>query len=254
MSALRRWITARIAFSLVGQRFDVQASLPQGRARPRDLLPALHAIDDAVVDSAVHEVERQGHTISCRKGCGACCRQVVPISEAEAHQLREVIERLPPPRQATIRTRFAAARERFERAGLLDRLRRPGQMNDEQRQKLALDYFREWVACPFLEDESCSIWPDRPLECREYLVTTPAEHCSRPLEESVVSVGLPGRVSVALGELGTSTSERGVWWLPLILALEWTDAHPLEPKSRPTQQLLREVLGRLTQQHRPAHN
>jgi hypothetical protein len=72
MSALRQWITARIAFSLVGQRFEVQAPLPQGGARQRDLLPALHAIDDAVVDSAVHEVEQEGYTISCRKGCGAC--------------------------------------------------------------------------------------------------------------------------------------------------------------------------------------
>jgi Fe-S-cluster containining protein len=36
------------------------------------------------------------------------------------------------------------------------------------------------MPCPFLEDESCSIHPDRPLVCREYLVTSPAELCAGP--------------------------------------------------------------------------
>jgi hypothetical protein len=33
-------------------------------------------------------------------------------------------------------------------------------------------YFLQGVACPFLEAESCGIHPDRPLACREYLVTS----------------------------------------------------------------------------------
>ena len=183
---------------------------------------------ETVVATAVTDVQRSGQSISCRKGCGACCRQVVPISEAEAHHLDDVIERMSEPRRSDVRTRFVQARKRFESAGLLDRLRRPGDMDDEQRRSLALDYFRQGVACPFLEDESCSIWPDRPLACREYLVTSPAENCSRPLEEPVVSVRMPGRVSVALGLLGTSIVERGVWWLPLILAPEWVASHPVD--------------------------
>jgi Fe-S-cluster containining protein len=240
---------ARFQFTLGGERFEVEAEVPDAqRARPHEVLPALQAIEEVVVGAAVRDVERAGLSVSCRKGCGACCRQVVPISEAEAYHLRDLIERMPRPRQTTIRARFAAASERFARAGLLDRLRRPGTMTDEQRQALALDYFRQWVACPFLEDESCSIWPDRPLACREYLVTTPADNCSKPLEEEVVSVGLRGRVSVALGQLGTSQAERGVWWLPLILVPEWTATHPSEPRSRPAQHLLRDILSRLTNQ------
>ena len=182
----------------------------------------------------------------------ACCRQVVPISEAEAHHLRELVERLPQPHQATIRTRFAVARERFERAGLLDRLRQPGQLNDEQRQTARAGLLSTVGRMSVSRERgvldlagSAARVPRVPGDdtCRELLTAT---------RRASVSVDLPGRASVALGELGTSTSERGVWWLPLILALEWTAAHPLEPHARPTQQLSRDVLGALTRQRRPA--
>lgn len=35
-----------------------------------------------------------------------------------------------------------------------------------------------WTSLPFLEDDACSIHPHRPSVCREYLVTSPAEHCA----------------------------------------------------------------------------
>ncbi len=41
-------------------------------------------------------------------------------------------------------------------------------------------YFHLGIACPFLEDESCSIHADRPISCREYLVTSPAVNCADP--------------------------------------------------------------------------
>ena len=84
--------------------------------------------------------------------------------------------------------------------------------------------------------------PEGQARPREYLVTTPAENCAQPLQASVVSVALPGRASVALGQLGTSIGERGVWWLPLVLVPEWTTTHRAEPAASPAQHLLRVVL------------
>ena len=52
------------------------------------------------------------------------------------------------------------------------------------------------VPCPFLEDESCSIHPERPLVCREYLVTSPAALCAGPTQEGVTPVAVP-KVSMA---------------------------------------------------------
>src|SRR5437667_237907 len=76
-----------------------------------------------VVDIAEKNVEQQGEHISCRAGCGACCRQIVPISESEAHAVKNLVDDLPEPRRAHVRERFAAGVKRMAEVGMLKRLR-----------------------------------------------------------------------------------------------------------------------------------
>jgi Fe-S-cluster containining protein len=168
---------------------------------------------------------------------------VVPVSQPEARQIQQLLEELPPARRAELELRFAAARERLARTDLGERMAHADQLDDAARQQLAVDYFHMGVACPFLEDESCSIYADRPLVCREYLVTTPATNCAQPTVEPVIRIKVAGRISVALGQLEPTTPERSVWWLPLILAPDWAAAHPDEPPARPAFDVLRDLLG-----------
>ena len=214
---------ARLRFSLHDQPFDVEVALPEHDALPEDLLPAANDILAAVVGRGV---EQSGLPVSCRQGCGACCRQMVPISQPEARHLAALVEALPEPRRSAVRERFAQAHARVAASGLAERIAHPANLDDTQRQSLAIDYFRLGIACPFLDNEECSIYPDRPLVCREYLVTTPAEHCARPGYATVTRVGIAGRVSVAMGQLEPVTEERSVWWLPLVSALAWSAAQP----------------------------
>ena len=48
-----------------------------------------------VVGVAVEDAVAEGETISCKKGCGACCRQLVPISQVEARRIRDLVEAMP---------------------------------------------------------------------------------------------------------------------------------------------------------------
>ncbi|HEV7662264.1 MAG TPA: YkgJ family cysteine cluster protein [Chloroflexota bacterium] len=238
-------VLARIGFWLGRERFDANVDLPHGEGRPRDLVDAARQLTDLVVERGVTRVVQAGLAVSCRKGCGACCRQVVPISQPEARRLGDLVEGFDEPRQSAVRARFAAAGERIDSAGLRQRLLLPAELSDGERQALAVDYLRLGVACPFLEDESCSIYADRPLVCREYLVTTPAAHCGDPDLGPVVRIPLAGRVSVALGQLEAPTAERGVWWLPLTLALEWAERPAARDESlpKPALDLLRDLLS-----------
>jgi hypothetical protein len=103
------------------------------------------------------------------------------------------------------------------------------------------------VTCPFLEDESCSIHVDRPIACREYLVTSPAVHCQDPSAETIERVEMPKSVWNAVARLDpVAPSSRFIRWVPLILALEWAEAHPEEAPPCPAPDLLRAVLERLT--------
>jgi Fe-S-cluster containining protein len=238
-------VTVPFDVRLAAGRLRGQVPVPAGPATPRDLLPVLQGLTETVVGSAVRAAEAQGKTISCKKGCGACCRQLVPISETEARRLRDLVDDLPEPRRSAVRARFADARQRLDAAGLLEPLRHPERQPAEERQAFGLEYFRHGIPCPFLEEESCSIHPDRPLICREYLVTSPAEHCARPSAESVRCVPLPGHVSQAANRLGNGAGAAAGRWVPLVLALEWASAHPDELPARPGPELLRELLGHL---------
>jgi Fe-S-cluster containining protein len=234
---------ARVGFVLKGERYEEFAPVPDEPSTPRDLVRTAQVLTEAIVAKGI---SRTPEAISCRKGCGACCRQVVPISQPEARHIAELIEQLPEPRKTQIKARFAAAEQQLDGTDLPHRMAHSDTLDDAERQQLAVDYFRQGIACPFLEDESCSIYEHRPLVCREYLVITPAENCAQPTVEPVVRITLPARMSVALGQLEATTNERGVWWLPLTLAPRWAATHVGEPQRKPPFDLLRELIDWLT--------
>jgi len=159
---------------------------------------------------------------------------------------------LPEERRAEVKRRFAAGRERLLASGLLETLAAPDGVPREQLRPLGLAYFRLGIACPFLEEESCSIYSERPIACREYMVTSPAENCASPSAERVEVVPLAARVSAALLRAERRGGDSSGRWLPLILAPEWAEAHPDLPRPRPGPDILRDVFEELTGDKVPA--
>jgi Fe-S-cluster containining protein len=234
---------------MTGPDWELRArmSVPAGSTRLGELLPLIQSLADGVVASAVKEVEARGEKISCKDGCGACCRQLVPVAEAEARRLLALVERLPEPRRMKVRARFAEARCRLEDASLLQRLQHSDRWSDGEGRSIGLAYFCLGIPCPFLEGERCSIHADRPVACREYLVTSPAENCVRPTGETVVCVKLPLKVWTAIARFDeVPPTSHFIRWVPLILAPAWAEAHPDESPSRPGPDMLREFFDHLT--------
>lgn len=222
-------VTANISLRVDGKPLALELTVPGGTATAQQLLPALRALTDQLVDAATSKVETAGHKVSCHKGCGACCRQLVPIAPAEAHRLRVVVDALPEARRAEVLARFAEARSKLQVADQLDTLLDPPPMTLEQRRRFGLDYFRLGIACPLLLDESCSIYNERPLACREYLVTSPVAHCAQPSASTIDCVPMPVKVSVALHRLEPARDTASANWVPLIIAPEWAQMHPPAP-------------------------
>ncbi len=131
---------------------------------------------------------------------------------------------------------------RLDTAGLLAPLRARADWDNARRREIGLAYFRQGIPCPFLEDESCSIHPERPLACREYLVTSPPEHCADPRVGQVEGVKVPASVWPAVARLDpVEPVARSIRWVPLILALEWTEANPDDPPGQPAAELVRRL-------------
>jgi len=212
---------ATVNLTIAGRKVRLQFNAPTGPTAPVDLLPLFQSLADTFIGIAVENAQAEGGAISCRKGCGACCRQLVPISEIEVEAIRRLVGTLPEPRRQEVIDRFTRARERLSEAGLLEVLRAPEQVTREEVRSLGDEYFRQGIPCPFLDGESCSIHADRPLVCREYLVTSPAANCAQPTAETVQCVAMPVKMSRAIRHLDDGNPDASATWIPMILALEW---------------------------------
>jgi len=191
-------------------------TVPNAAVPATTVLPALQGLVNDVVTAA-----EAGKTISCRKGCGACCRQLVPISRTEGEALLALVEAMPKERRKAVRARFAAAEAAIVHAGLAERVGRSDR-------EMSVAYFALRVPCPFLEEESCSIHPDRPLVCREYLVTSPAELCAGPAQEGVAPVPVP-KLSLGAQRLQDEADS----WFPLAMLFAWNRQGRPPAKRRP---------------------
>lgn len=232
-----------VELTVFGGHLRATLPVPRGPTTPGAMLDLFRSVAEAVIHLSVASVRKQGREISCRAGCGACCRQLVPISETEARDLIAYVEGLPEPRRSEIKTRFARAVERIDAAAFRDRLMAPWTQPVETARSAGVDYFRLGIPCPFLEDESCGIHPRRPLICREYLVTSPAERCATL--EDVEGVHVPRRASVALNRVGQTPEHAVTRSVPLTMIFEWTKTAPPDPSPRPGAAIAREFLGHL---------
>ncbi len=201
--------TATLRLTVGDLRIVHPITVPSGPVEAAEVVPALQGLVNAVVGAA-----EAGKTVSCRKGCGACCRQLVPVSLSEGERLLRVFDALPRERREALRPRFAAAEAAIEAAGL-------GQREGRSDRELSAAYFALGLPCPFLEDESCSIHLERPLICREYLVTSPAELCAGPAQEGVTPLPVP-KVSLAARGLQDEADD----WFPLALLMAWRRGRP----------------------------
>jgi Fe-S-cluster containining protein len=226
-------VTARIQLVIGGQPVQLDVTVPKGMCRLQDLLPVFQSLASLVARIGEQKAHEAGCVVSCRKGCGACCRQLVPLAVSEARAISELVGQMPEPRRSQVQARFAEASARLARVGLREAFRRPDVSVTERRQELGLSYFALGMPCPFLEEECCSIHPVRPTACREYLVTSAASHCARPSTETVHVVPLPAKVSRALMQLEAAAAGDGVGWVPLALALDPAEADVADVPCQP---------------------
>jgi len=213
----------RISLDTPDGALTAELALPSRPMRLAELVPAFVSLDDRVTDLAVLGSSRVGASVSCRRGCAACCRQLVAVSPPEAFHLAELVEASE--RREEWTARFESARERLDSSPLGRALNAPA-IDEARALEIALAYPRLQLACPFLENEECSVYEGRPAACREYVVTTPREHCTMPTPARPVRrVPIPWRLSDALARVAADLIGGKPASIPLPRALAWAAAH-----------------------------
>lgn len=202
--------------------------LPPAKVRVRDvptrlasLVPSMHQLCNGIVGLAIRREESFGSIITCRAGCGVCCHQLVPISAPEAFFLRDYLNSLTPERRVRTEERFSKIEDIMKSAGLIERL-----MNLEKTQEheaIARDYFHLKMQCPFLEENSCSIYQYRPFACREYNVVSPSDLCADPFSNPIQKIKIPMNMTTATARLAAELYGLPPMLIPMTFALQWVE-------------------------------
>jgi Fe-S-cluster containining protein len=243
------------------ERFEVALNTPAGRLTTAidvptgfipitAIIPVTRRLGEEAAQLEVQQVIAAGQTISCRMGCAACCRMLVPLSAPEAFALREYVGQLPTDRRTLLLNRLGDTKDRVKREALWDRLNdvaeaaRP--VPDEQLDPLNRAYYALRIPCPYLENEMCSIYEARPAACRELLVTSPAELCQDLVQNPVTPLPVSMRISSILGLVWGSLTNSPPRLIPLPIALEWAERHEEESRRTwPGSSLLDQVLDNM---------
>lgn len=139
------------------------------RARLSDLVAPARALADRMA------AQRDAGQSPCRKGCSACCHYLVSVSPPEARVIAARVMAMPPRLRRAIE-------DRIEKAALT-LLHRPAPRGADASQ-LSAWYRSLDLACPFLKDDVCAIYDDRPLVCREHYVTGSSARCADAADAS----------------------------------------------------------------------
>ena len=194
---------------------------PQGSMRLPEFVFNLFPLEERLVSLGVASAQKEGRSVSCRAGCGACCRQPVPISAPEAFLLYEMMAGLPPERRDLYLGRFIDAKDKLREHGFSDRSLEGEAAAGKELILMAADYFGLQIPCPFLIDESCSIHPSRPMSCREHLVTSPAELCRSLIHPDIRGIHAPVSLTQVLAQLYAELEGTQPTLLPMPLALDF---------------------------------
>jgi Fe-S-cluster containining protein len=197
-----------------------KVGVTRGPMRLAGLVPTACQLTDALVERAARVEQEAGRSVSCRAGCGACCRHMVPVSPPEAFHLLDVVESFAPERRQAALKQFDQIGSVLDKRKMIDELLDPEVVN-EPALPVARQYFALGLPCPFLVDESCSIHPYRPVACRDYNVTSPAAWCAQPYEHEVAKVPMPLPLSVPLARLTGALTGAKPCLIPLALVPRW---------------------------------
>ena len=116
-----------VALNTPAGRLTMAIDVPTGPIPIMAIVPLTRRLGEETAELEIQQAIEAGQAISCRKGCAACCRMLVPLSVPEAFALRGYVEQLPEDRRTPLLNRLIDTKNHLKRSDLWDRRRAPGQ-------------------------------------------------------------------------------------------------------------------------------
>jgi Fe-S-cluster containining protein len=186
----------------IARRTAYAGSLGSAReAFSRNVLREKQGIFSIILENQKTDAERQGSKIACIPGCYYCCYHFIggSLQECEAivyylyshrNKLNNFFNQYPIWRNNTIEHEDIFQSLAFSYKILMDNGDRPE--ISEKHRRLAEEYYKLSIPCPFLHSGKCDIYPARPYGCAALFSLESPQSCDPAIpgahnQRSVVS-------------------------------------------------------------------
>jgi len=215
--------TISFELDIFGEPASFDIRIAQKQARLSDIIPLARMLSTKLTDTVLDRLHRNGEFSPCCKGCSACCNYLIPLSVPEAFRLREEVLAMPAEQgRALLQSCLDTAKR------ILDKKPKEFDINElaGAESQIQISQLGKWyaglkLACPFLSDSLCTSYENRPVACREYIVTGSPLLCEVELTDESQIVQMPVSVLDCLGQLTADLEQSNIEAVMLPLALPW---------------------------------
>ncbi len=186
---------------ILGEPLHFRIAAWERPAKLSDIVPLARIISSEIREVLERTIISNGGRIPCKQGCTVCCHYLVLLSTPEALRMLEEVIHLPPKQYGDVMESCSMMAKSVQE--YISKSIAPCDtiVTSAQQKKFADWYFRQKKPCVFLHNESCSIYEQRPLVCREHLVGGTVSSCSVKEADEGYKVNTPISIRQALKTL-----------------------------------------------------
>jgi hypothetical protein len=174
LGALVHQLRADVGYATGERRFPGTVTVDDAA----DMADVVHEQMDEGAVARARLAADHGVTLACGRGCTGCCEEMVIVSLPEAHAVARWLAR---PENAERRAWFVENYPRWRQAAgdAPERLATLTVRNHDREAYAAahVEYWRRRNLCAFNQGGDCTIYPVRPLVCRDAHAVGTSERC-----------------------------------------------------------------------------
>lgn len=208
---------------MFGKPLLLHFGVRNGPATLADIVPAARSLSSKLVAIVEQELARRETAVPCRKGCSVCCRYLIFLSIAEAFRMVEEAGMMPTEQRQSLEKRCRRLSEQFRRQ--LNMPPGPDPVNESPSEKMFRCYNSLKPSCPFLCDNLCTAYEQRPVGCRERMVAGSALQCRDVGDRQAKEVQMPFSIAETLARLSIELEGTGHEVVILPSVFEWYEAN-----------------------------
>ena len=214
--------TFSLALDILGKPTCLYINVARGQARLSEMAPLARTLSTKLALATLERLRESGKSVPCCKGCSACCSYLIPLSVPEALCMAEELSALPPEEGRTLlQSSLDTAKTILEQMPKDFNTGEPPTDSGIRSSQLGAWYAGLRLHCPFLLDNLCVMYDQRPIACREHVVTGTATLCDVEGTGEPDVTKMPVSVLECLGRLAAELEQSDVEAIMLPLALPW---------------------------------